>query len=49
MKALDLTEEIAAIARDEIAQNIETNRRFRSALADGRCRTLEDFLAAEGM
>ena len=47
--ALALTEEIAAAARDEFAKNTETNRRFRSALAKGRCRTLEDFLAAEGV
>lgn len=44
---LDLTEEIAAAARDEFSENIKTNHRFRSALANGRCRTLEDFLATE--
>ena len=45
--ALDLTEEISDAARDEFAKNIETNRRFRNAFAEGQCRTLEDFLAVE--
>ena len=46
---LDLTEEIADAARSEFVENIETNRRFRDALANGRCRTLEEFLATEGV
>ena len=47
--ALDLTEEIAAAARSEFAENVETNQRFRDALANGRCRTLEEFLVTEGV
>ena len=47
--ALDLTDEIVAAARSEFAENMETNRRFRHALVNGRCRTLEEFLAADGV
>ena len=46
--AFDLTDEIVAAARSEFAGNMETNRRFRHALANGRCHTLEEFLAADG-
>lgn len=46
---LDLTEEIAAAARNEFAENVETNQRFRDAFANGQCRTLEEFLAVEGV